>query len=352
MLLAIVIAVILFVISYRLQWKLTPRAQEKGTFLYWLTLAFPIVAVLVPLGFHVVIEDLFDGPRESTLPAELLRQADDSVCNICLGSFPLLNRIAESIIASPRINPQGLNAQLIRIVSRLTSLVALLVLFIVGGQYLGIPVGTLLASAGIFGAAIALASQDILKSLLGTVTLLGDKPFRVGDRIKFQDYEGWIEDIGLRSTRLRLLEGHIVRLPNDQLANSDVENISNRKHIRKKATIHIPLDTPCEKVEKAVSIVREKLDDHPGMSPDRPPRVILDEFGSQSFCIRFWYWYSPPDLWAYREFNSRVNFEIFREFELHGVQYSLPFRHTFWKHDDEQGPLDVQLLQNQAEREL
>ena len=350
-LLAIVIAVILFVISYRLLWKLTPRAQEKGIFLYWLTLAFPIVAVLVPLGFHVVIEDLLT-VRGSPLYLLSFFARLTTLCAIFVLVVSVANRIAESIIASPRINPLGLNAQLIRIVSNMTSLVALLVMFIVGGQYLGVPVGTLLASAGIFGAAIALASQDILKSLLGTVTLLGDKPFRVGDLIKFQDYEGWIEDIGLRSTRLRLLEGHIVRLPNDQLANSDVENISNRKHIRKTATIHIPLDTPCEKVEKAVSIVREKLDDHPGMSPDRPPRVILDEFGSQSFCIRFWYWYSPPDLWAYREFNSRVNFEIFREFELHGVQYSLPFRHTFWKHDDEQGPLDVQLLQNQAEREL
>ena len=299
--------------------------------------------LLVSSGFQNVIQDFL---TVRGTPLYLFSFLADLAAVIAafIVIFSTVNRIAETIIASPRINTYGLNAQLIRIVSQLTSMVLSLVLIIFGGQYLGIPVGTLLASAGIFGAAIALASQDVLKSLLGTVTLLSDKPFRVGDRVRFKEYEGWIEDIGLRSTRLRLLEGHVVRLPNDQLANSDVENISNRKQIRRKAMIHIPLDTPCEKVEKAVSIIRERLENHPGMSPGHPPRVILEEFGSQSFCIWFWFWFSPPDIWAYREFSSRINFEIFRDFELHGIQYSLPFRHTFWKHDDEQGPFDIRVI--------
>lgn len=342
-LLATFVASALILISYRLQWTMTPRAREKSIFRYCLTIVFPVFAMLVPSGFRYGIQTYLTVRGDPLLLLSFLSGLA-AVLAAFVVVFAVVNRVAESIIASPRIKNQGLNAQLIRIVSQLIGLVASLVLFIVGGQYLGIPVGTLLASAGIFGAAIALSSQDILKSLLGTLTLLGDKPFRVGDRIKFKDYEGWIEDIGLRSTRLRLLEGHLVRLPNDELANNDVENLSKREHIRRNATIHIPLDTPREQVEKAVSVIKEKLENHEGMPPDQPPRVILDEFGSQSFCIRFWYWYSPPDLWRFREFNSRINFEIFREFEEHGIQYSLPFRHTFWKHDAEQGPLDIRVM--------
>ena len=100
--------------------------------------------------------------------------------------FASIKRIAETIIASPKINPQGLNAQLIRIISRLASVFFTVILFLVGGQYLGIPVATLLASAGIGGVAVALGAQDTLKTLFGTVSLMADKPFRVGRSNPFQ----------------------------------------------------------------------------------------------------------------------------------------------------------------------
>lgn len=178
------------------------------------------------------------------------------------------------------------------------------------------------------------------------MALLADKPFRAGDRITFEKYDGVVEDIGLRSTKLRLLTGHLVTLPNEKLANNDVENVTRRAHIRRAATIYIPLDTPSEKVKKAVSIIRHHLANHEGMDPDHPPRVFFEEFDASAFSIRFFYWYSPPNRWEFKAFSERLNFAIFSEFEENGIQFSLPFRHSFWKHDDEQGPLDVQFLEN------
>ena len=169
------------------------------------------------------------------------------------------NRIAASIIASPHVNPAGLNAQLIRIMSKLASLVVAVILFLVQGQYLGIPVATLLASAGIGGVAVALSAQNTLKTLFGTLMILSDKPFRVGDRIIFKQYDGVVEDIGIRLTSIRLLSGPQVTIPNDQLAENDIENVSRRPYIRRVGEIHIPLDTPCEKVEQAVAIIRDEL---------------------------------------------------------------------------------------------
>ena len=120
--------------------------------------------------------------------------------------------------------------------------------------------------------------------------------------------------------------------------------MGRRPYIRRVGAIRIPLDSPCEKVELAVAIIREELDDHEGMDPNHPPRVYLDEFTSDAFSIKFYYWYSPPDFWKFKAFGEKLNFSIFRKFEAQGIQFSLPMRYSFWKHDDVQGPLDVNLL--------
>ena len=343
LLLAITIAVM--AVCYKVQFKLTARAKSKGIGRYCLTIVFPIIAVLAPQYLRFCCE------RYLTIRANPLYYLSFATnVTVILASvvlvFSATNRIAESIIASPRINPQGLNAQLIQIVSKLSSLAIAMVVFVVGGQYLGIPIATLLASAGIGGIALALGAQDTLKNLFGTMMLMADKPFRVGERILFSKYDGIVEDIGLRSTRVRLLTGHLVTIPNDQLAGSDVENIGRRSYIRRSAEIHIPLDTPCEKVEKAVAIIRKNLDNHEGMVPDHPPKVFFDEFTATAFRIQFMYWYGPPNYWESKAFGEKVNFDIFREFEENGIQFSLPFRHSYWKTDDEQGPMDVNVSGN------
>ena len=108
--------------------------------------------------------------------------------------------------------------------------------------------------------------------------------------------------------------------------------------------LHIPLDTTREKVEKAIAAIRAALDNHEGMDPEFPPRVYFNEFNADSFNIRVIYWYAPPDLWSFYAFSEKLNLEIFRAFEEHGIQFSLPLRHTYWKQDDEQGPLDVKVV--------
>jgi MscS family membrane protein len=338
----VVVALTLMAAAYRAHVAFARKVRGKSLFRYWLTIAFPIAAMLIPLAAKYVTY------RYLTFRGMPLYIADFVNILIALLTalvviFAASNRIAESIIASPNINPEGLNAQLIRIISKLASMILAMILFLIGGQYLGIPIATLLASAGVGGIAIALGAQDTLKTLFGTLMLLSDKPFRVGERILYNEYDGVVEDIGLRSTRLRLLSGPQVTLPNNQLAGDDIENISRRPYIRRVGEIHIPLDTTAEKVHQAVEIIRDKLRDHEGMDPDRPPRVFFDEFTPDAFSIIFYYWYASSDYWTFKTFSEKLNFDILRKFEAKGIQFSLPLRHSFWKHDDKQGPLDVNL---------
>jgi MscS family membrane protein len=310
---------------------------------YYPTLSFSIAAMLLPLAF-LYVSEYYLTIRGTPLYILSFCSYLAAILGAAVVIFAATKRVAESIIATPRIEEHGLNAQLIRIAAKITAILGTVILFILGGQYLGIPIATLLASAGVGGIAIALGAQDTLKNVFATIALMADKPCRVGEMINIDKYRGVVEDIGLRSTKLRLLDGHLVTIPNDLLAGHNLENVSRRERIRRSAQIRMPLDTPCETVEKAAAIIRERLADHEGMDPEFPPRVFFEEFDPEGFRVRFIYWYSPPDHWQHKTFGDKLNFEIFRALEAAGIPFSLPLRHSYWKRDAEQGPLEIQLV--------
>ncbi len=211
-------------------------------------------------------------------------------------------------------------------------IVVVAVLFI-GQTVLQLNITALLASAGIAGLAIALAAQDTLANFLGSFMMLVDRPFRVGERVKVNDADGVVEELGFRSTRIRTLEGHLVSIPNKQVADSRIENIGRRPYIRRVATFGVTYDTPLEKVRRAVEIIREVLDKHGHMHPDYPPRVHFVEYGDWSLNIRMMAWFAPPDYWEYLAWCERVNFDIMQRFAEEGIEFAFPTNTTYLAHD-------------------
>ena len=207
---------------------------------------------------------------------------------------------------------------------------------------IGLKVSTLLAGLGVGGLAFALAAQDTLKNLLGSIMILLDKPYKVGQRIVAKGHDGIVEEIGLRSTRLRLLTGHQTAIPNDEMAKIDIENIGLRPHIRRLANIGITYDTPPEKIEKAVDIILKILDNHEGMEPELPPRAYFSEYNPYSLNILVLYWYHPADYWGYMQFSQWVNLQIAREFQKEGIKFAFPTSTTYLSQEDNQ-PLHVNL---------
>jgi MscS family membrane protein len=214
-------------------------------------------------------------------------------------------------------------------------IVIIIVAALVWLDNLGFQVTTLLAGLGVGGLAVALACQDTLKNLIGSVMILLDKPYRVGQRIVVKGHDGVVEEIGLRSTRLRLLSGHQTSIPNDEMARADIENIGRRPHIRRLTNIAIPNNTPLDKIERAVKIIGGILEDHEGMDPEFPPRVYFNEFRRDALNIMVIYWYHPADYWAFQDLNQRVNRQILQEFEKEGIKLALPATTTFLAQDDE-----------------
>ncbi len=230
--------------------------------------------------------------------------------------------------------------QMVRIVSKV-----LIILF--GSIYLlkaatGKPMTTLLAGIGIGGLAVALAAQDTLKNLFGSFMIMVDKPFKVGDRVVAEGFDGYVEEIGFRSTRLRSLTGHLISMPNEKVASVSIENIGMRPSIRRYSNITITYDTPVEKVERAVSIIKEILKDHEGMHPDYPPQVYFNDFNDTSLNIAMFYWFHPPDYWEATRFGEEVNLRIMRAFETEGIEFAFPTTTTYLAQDDRR-PLTISL---------
>jgi MscS family membrane protein len=186
------------------------------------------------------------------------------------------------------------------------------------------PPSSVIAGLGIGGLAIGLAAQDTLKNFFGSVAVYLDRPFELGDRIVIDGHDGPVEAVGFRSTRIRTLDGHLVTVPNGELAFKTIQNIGKRPFIRRVMDLRIALDTPPEKIEQALSILRELLDQHEGMEEAYPPRVFLHEFLDTAITMRVIYWYHPPAYWDFVAFGERINLEIVKRFDAEGIRFALP----------------------------
>ena len=250
--------------------------------------------------------------------------------------------IAESIISSPKIDPEGIQASYLRALFGLFGFLSATAIFITGLYRIGVSLVPLLTGLGVGGLAFALAARPTLENIIGSFMIFMDKPYRVGQRVKVQGYYGDVEKIGLRSTRIRLRDGHQTIIPNETMARVDVENVGRRPYIRRTSNITITYDTPVEKVEKAIKIIEDILDNHEGMDPDYPPWVCFNEFNHDSLNIMMWYWYHPPDILAAYAFHQKVNLEIMRAFEKEGIDFAFPTTTNYLTQEDEK-PLQIKI---------
>ncbi|VGO16644.1 Low conductance mechanosensitive channel YnaI [Pontiella desulfatans] len=263
--------------------------------------------------------------------------------------------IAESIISSPKIDPDGLQASYLRAVFSVTGFFLASAVFVYGLSRLGVSLLPLLTGVGIGGLAIALAARPTIENVIASFMIFADAPYRVGERLKVLEQTGDVESIGLRSTRIRLLTGPLMVIPNEKMASIEIENIGRRPYIRRTFDIAITYDTPPDRIRRAVQIVQEILTvpdkeaDAPGQQPhpaeavnqpDFPPRIYFSEFNSDSLNIEINYWFHPPELWASKEFADWINTQIKERFNAEGIDFAFPTQ-TLHLAGDNKRPLTI-----------
>ncbi len=247
------------------------------------------------------------------------------------------------LAADQRSSVSGMLAFLVSRMLKIT--VVILILLQIATVLIGKPMTSVIAGLGIGGLAFALAAQDTLKNFFGSLALFTDKPFQIGERVVVDGHDGPVEDVGLRSTRIRTLDGHLVTVPNGELARMTIQNIGKRPYIRRLFNIALTYDTPVEKIKRAVEIIKDILKDHEGMNPEFQPRVFFNEFNNDSLNILVIYWYHPPEYWDFMRFSEKVNLEILNRFNSEGIDFAFPTQ-TLYLAGDEKRPFNIDFSGN------
>jgi MscS family membrane protein len=184
----------------------------------------------------------------------------------------------------------------------------------------GVDVGAMIAGLGIGGLAFALAAQDTIKNIFGGVTIFSDRPFRLGDRIVVDGFDGFVEDIGIRSTRLRTLDKQLITIPNYKIVEASILNISEEPMRKVVMKLGLTYDTTPEQMQKAIQILEsmpEKIEEI-----DAEVLVGFTEFANFSLNITFIFWIKKEAHIFYTP--SLVNMQILKEFNENGLNFAFP----------------------------
>jgi MscS family membrane protein len=225
-----------------------------------------------------------------------------------------------------------LDMHLFPILRKTFKIFVVVVAVLVTSQNLGMNVTGLLASLSIGGLAVGLAAQDTLSNLFGAVAIFADKPFRVGDRIQLDSVEGDVEVIGLRSTRVRNLDGFLVSIPNKTMANANIINVSKRPNIKTVMNIGVTYDTSAQNIERAMQIIREVYRAHPKTAD---LLISFNKFEASSINILVVHWWNSKDMKEYLLGFQGLNLELKRRFDAEGISFAFPSQTVYLRQDSQ-----------------
>jgi MscS family membrane protein len=189
-------------------------------------------------------------------------------------------------------------------------------------QTFGVNVTALVAGLGIGGIAVALAAQKTVENLFGGVALIVDQPIRVGDFCRIGDVMGTVEEIGLRSTRVRTLDRTVVSIPNGQVSAMAVENFARRDKIWMRVVLSLRLDTSPDQLRDVIGAVRRMLGSHPRLEPGA--RVRLVGFGTQSHDLEIVGHVPGPDYDRFLAVREDLLLRLLEAVQAAGTGLALP----------------------------
>jgi MscS family membrane protein len=190
-------------------------------------------------------------------------------------------------------------------------------------ESLGFEVQTFLAGLGIGGLAFALAAQDTIANMFGSFVVVMDQPFYVGEYIRIAAHEGTVEEIGLRSTRLRTAQRTQIVIPNKTVATEVITNFTRMPQRRVDATLGVDYDNTPDKIQLVLEDIRALLRADPGVHQGQIV-VSMADFSDLSLRVQILYFTADPDWEVHMAVRERVNFGILRAVDARGVALSYP----------------------------
>lgn len=235
----------------------------------------------------------------------------------------LVDLLAAGIEARLVGRGQAIAMSVVPLGRRVTKVVLAILAVLVILQNFGFNVAGLIAGLGIGGLAFALAAQKSLENLFGGVTLIADRPVQVGDFCRFGDRVGTVEEVGLRSTRVRTLDRTVVSIPNSEFSNMQIENFARRDRIWFRAVIGVRYETTPDQMRFLLQELKKLLVGHPRVLPD-PARARFVGFGAYSLDIELFAYVGTADFNEFLAIREDLLLRIMEVVDASGTGFAFP----------------------------
>ncbi|MEM9420879.1 MAG: mechanosensitive ion channel family protein, partial [Planctomycetota bacterium] len=212
---------------------------------------------------------------------------------------------------------------LIPLIRRAVKIFIVVIGVIYGAEALSIPIGPMIASLGIGGIAFAFAAKDTIENFFGSVAVLLDRPFGVGDWVVIDGVEGTVEDLGFRSTRIRTFYNSQITVPNSTLVRAKVDNYGRRQYRRWKTHLGVQYDTPPDKLIAFTEGIRELIRTHPYTRKDYY-QVWMHQWSASSMDVLLYMFFEVPDWNTELRERERLFIDIVRLADTLGVHFAFP----------------------------
>ncbi len=311
---------IIFGIVLRLTYK------TKTDFDRSLVMAFegPVRSLIVLIGVYIALQFLPLSLTVMSLVSNLFRSA--IIIYITLGFYNLVGGdILKELSEKLNLEQSVLNftAKIFRFI-----IIALSITII--AQEWDYDITGFVAGLGLGGLAFALAAKDTASNVFGGIAIILDKPFAVGDWISSPSVEGTVEDMSLRTTKVRTFANALVTVPNSVLVNESVTNWARMKKRRVSFHLGVTYTTPRVKLQACVTRINELLENHPEVHQDLI-MVRFDQFNDSSLDI-FIYFFTKTKVWTeFLAVKEEINFKIMEILEEEGVSVAFPSRSVYFE---------------------
>ncbi len=283
-----------------------------------------------PLGFLVLVTGVYLALRIHDLPEGVVVWRRRVMfflltVNILWLLLKAVDAVAEAMAGVAADTESRMDDQLIPILTKLAKFILVAIGIIFYMQSNGYPVSGIIAGMGIGGLAMALAAQDSISGIFASVVIFLDRPFMVGDFVEIAGIVGTVEEIGIRSTRIRTVEQTLVTIPNKEVMDSNIDNFSQRPMRRTSMTIGVTYDTTADQMEALLADIRRMLAEHPEVDAETV-LVNFSGFGDSSLDIDLKYFLLTVDYKEWLDLREGVNLALMRVVERHGLDFAFPSR--------------------------
>lgn len=299
--------------------KLTAKTETQLDDVLVEVLKAPMLFALTLVGFWIGIKRL-------SMPANAMAMiADAYKFLLVISATWFISRAVSTfinVVLKEKVNDESsrMDEHALSLIKKVSSFVIWSIGVITALNNAGVDVGALIAGLGIGGVAIALAAQDTAKNIFAGIMILFDRPFKIGELITIDGTTGYVEDMGIRSTKLRTYSGQLVVIPNYKTADSNLTNITREPSRRIELNVGLTYSTTPEQMRQAMDILRNLPSSVGGI--EEKVKVYFTSFGDFSLNITCWYYIKKDsDLF---ETQSAVNLQVLDEFNAHGLDFAFP----------------------------